>query len=246
MITKIFRILLLIILPASSVMAQVNRTEVAIISTIHGAHKTNPNYTYDSLFAFIDKFDPDIIGVEIRKEDIDSSVSYLKNNYPFEMYESISKYEAKKVIGFDWLGDDIAEKAIPENYWKEKSPLKKLQRKLSADSIVKQKLSITDIIQEEKNELALNASLSEINDGRYDLINRIYYEQLRLILQETEYKVLSDFYEKRDHMIADNILETIKENKGKKMIFLLGADHRDYTLKRITEELKSGIILHQF
>lgn len=172
MITKIVIILSFLTLPVISGMAQTIKSEVLIISTIHGAHKVNPNYSYDSLFAFIEKYDPDIIGVELRKEDIDSSASYLKSNYPYEMYECITKYFSKKVFGFDWLGDDIAGKAIPVNYWKERSSIKKLQQKLSGDSILQQKLSITDIIQEEKKKLALNASLAELNDGRYGKSNK--------------------------------------------------------------------------
>jgi hypothetical protein len=243
MITKIAIIFSFLTLPVISGMAQTIKSEVLIISTIHGAHKVNSNYSYDSLFEFIEKYNPDIIGVEIRKEDIDSSASYLKSNYPYEMYECITKYSSKKVLGFDWLGDDITGEAIPENYWKEKSIIKKLQHKLSGDSILQQKLSITDIIQEEKKKLALNASLRELNDGRYDLINRIYYEQLNLLLKYTEFKPLSDFYKKRDEMIAENILEIIKNNNGKKMIFLIGADHRGYTLKKVSEELEGTIIL---
>ncbi|MDX1651602.1 MAG: hypothetical protein R3277_03860 [Brumimicrobium sp.] len=233
-------------LPVISVSAQTRKSEVMIISTIHGAHKVNPNYSYDSLFAFIEKYDPEIIGVELRKEDIDSSVSYLQRNYPYEMYTCITRYSSRKVFGFDWLGDDLAGKAIPENYWKEKSLIKELQQKLSGDSILQQKLSVTNIIQEEKKKLALNASLEELNDGVYDLINRIYYEQLYVLLKQTEFQPLSDFYKKRDEMIAENIVEIIKNNNGKKMIFLVGADHRDYVLQKVSEELQDSIILYRF
>jgi hypothetical protein len=215
MITKIIALLSFSTLPVISGMAQTTESEVLMISTIHGAHKVNPNYSYDSLFAFIEKYDPDIIGIELRQEDIDSSASYLKNNYPYEMYECITKYASKKVFGFDWLGDDIAGKGIPENHWREKSTIKKLQQKLSGESTLQQKLTITAIIKDEKTKLALTASLAELNEGRYDLINHIYYQQLKFLFADTEYKILSDFYTKRDEMIAENILEIIKNNPGK-------------------------------
>lgn len=218
--------------------AQQKQSEVLIISTIHGAHKINPNYSYDALFSFIEKFNPDIVGVEIRNEDIDSSLSYLKINYPYEMYAPISKYADKKIVGFDWLGEDIIGKPIPENYWKEQSIIKQLQLKLNKDSILKNKLSVTDIIQEEKKKLVLNSTLTELNDGRYDIINALYYSQLELLLKDTEYKAITDFYKKRDQMIANRIIEIVKKNRGKKMIFLIGADHRDFTIKRVKEELK--------
>ena len=235
-----------LICPIFSGISQERMSEVVIISTIHKAHELNPNYSYDSLFKFIEKYNPDIIGVEIRREDIDSSVAYLKNNYPFEMYESIKKYPTKEVLGFDWLGSDLEGKPIPENYWKEISSLKKLQAKLNQDSIISQKLSILKIIKEEKEKLILNSSLSELNDGRYDLINFIYYEQLRMLLNGSEYLTLSDFYLQRDEHIAENIIEIIKSNKGKRMIFLLGADHRDYTLKIVTREIGDHILMNHF
>ncbi len=237
---------IILIFSLISGLAQGKKSEVLIISTIHGAHKTNPNYSYDSLFTFIEKYNPDIIGVEIRKEDIDSSVSYLKSMYPFEMYECITKYPTKKVVGFDWLGDDIAGKAIPKNYWKEKSIIKILQQKLSTDSIVQKRLSVLDIIKEEMIKLALNASLLELNDGRYDLISHIYYEQLKILFYKTAFEPLSDFYKERDELIAQNILEIIQKNTGKRMIFLMGADHRDYTLKKVSEAFGETILLNRF
>lgn len=242
---KIIMILAWLIYPFLSGIAQSSKSEILIIATIHGAHKINPNYTYDSLFAFIEKYNPEIVGVEVRNEDLDNSVSYLKANYPYEMYDCISRFSLKKVVGFDWLGDDLEGRAIPNNYWKESSDIKRLQQKLSADSTMLKRLSVLDIIKKEKNKLALTASLQELNDGRYDLINRIYYEQLELLLKDTEFILLSDFYKKRDEMIARNIIELIKNNSGKKMIFLLGADHRDYTLRKVSEEFKDNIILNR-
>ncbi len=246
MYKTIIVILFFMVYPLFSGMSQENSSEVFIISTIHGAHKTNPNYSYDSLFRFIEKFNPDIIGVEIRREDIDSSYTYLKKNYPYEMYACIQKYPDKKIVPFDWLGSELEGKAIPENYWKDSSAIKKLQQKLNKDEAILRKLSVLDIITEEKNILILNASLLELNEGAYDAINHIYYKQLKFLLKDTEYSILSDFYEQRDEHIAQNIIDIIKNNNGKRMIFLMGADHRDYTLKKVSGELKNAILLHHF
>jgi hypothetical protein len=209
------------------------------------AHKSNPNYSYASLFTFIEEYEPDVIGVEIRSEDIDSSYRYLQRNYPFEMYECLSKYTSKKVSGVDWLATDLEGKAIPENYWSEMSAIKQLQRKLQRDSAMIAKLSILDVIVEEKNRRILNASLYKLNDGSYDAINYIYYEQLRVLFHDTDYAALSDFYQQRDDRIAQNIIEIIKKNPGKRMLFLVGADHRDTSLKKVTEELENDIEYHR-
>lgn len=230
---KLLLLPVLVIISFTGIIAQEVKNSLMVVGTIHGAHTMNPNYTYDSLFNFIEKYNPDIIGVEIRKEDMDSSVTYLKSNYPFEMYECISRYPEKVVLGFDWLGDDIAGKAIPGNYWKEISPVKKLEQQLFADTVMLQKLAVIDIIRDEKIKMVLNSSLEQLNDGKYDLINRIYYRQLELMLKDTEYSPLTGFYKKRDEMIVENILEIVKNNPGKKMIFLLGADHRDLTVTQL-------------
>jgi len=102
------------------------------------------------------------------------------------------------------------------------------------------------IVKEEKNKLALNASLLKLNDGRYNLINHIYYEQLKAPLQDTEFIALSEFYQKRDEHIARNIIDIIKKNNGKRMIFLIGADHREYSLKKVSKELGDSILLNHF
>lgn len=226
--------------------AQEKKSEVLIIATIHGAHQSNANFSYDSLFNFIEKLNPEIIGVEIRKEDVDSSAGYLKSFYPYEMYQPITKYPSKKVLGFDWLGNEIAGAAIPKDYWKEKSAIKKIQRKLAEDSLALKKLEVLNIIKNEKDHLALTATLRELNDGRYDLINRIYYAQLKMLLHNTEYKILPDFYAERDRKIAENIEKIIRDNRGKKMIFLMGADHRDYVLRKVSEEFGDSILLNEF
>ena len=219
------------------------KTEVWIIATIHGAHKVNPNYPYDSLFSFIDRLNPDVVGVEIRSEDIDRSLAYLKNNYPFEMHESIGRYSGKIVRGFDWLGADLEGRGIPANYWQEVSPTKKLQGEMGQDSVILAALSVLKPLQDEMNKLALNASLSELNDGRYDLLSFVYYQQLKLIFNDTPYIALSEFYRKRDEHIAQNIINIIKAHTGKRMVFMLGADHRDYTVKAIQSQIGKDIIM---
>lgn len=221
-------------------------TEVCIISTIHQAHKVNPNYSYDSLFTFVEAFRPDLIGVEIRQEDLDSSITYLSRNYPFEMYTTLQKFPATIVVGFDWLGDELDGRAIPENFWKEESVVKRLQFQLAADTLFRRELALLDIIQAEKEKLILEASLADLNDGRYDLINRVYYRQLAFLFQNSKYEALSEFYKKRDALIARNIIEIIKKHAGRKMIFLLGAYHRDFTIKKVSESFKGNIILYTF
>ncbi len=243
---KQVRLAILLIFTISLFSCQQQKTEVIICGTIHGAHRTNPNYSYDDLYAFIEKTNPDIVGVEIRPEDMDSSVNYLKSNYPSEMFESISKFQEKKFIGFDWLGDNIKGKAIPENYWKEISVIKKLSREQSQDSIMNKKMEVLAPIVTEIKAVFLDASLSEFNDGTYDSLTTIYYKELARLHQNTKYETITDFYLQRDEHIAKNIIQTIKENPGKKMIFLMGGDHRAYSNNAVKQEFGDQIVLFNF
>lgn len=239
---KSFPFLALLLLPLV-LLGQYKKTEVLLCSAIHGAHTKNPNYSYNDLFLFIEKYNPDVIGVEIRENDIDSSTTYLKNFYPFEMYESIHRFKNKKIVGFDWLGDELVGKAIPKNYWTETSSIKQLQKKLNSDSLICKKLEPLNFISKKKNDLALTASMKELNDGRYDALNEVYYQQMEYFLENTNYKELPIFYKKRDTEIAKNIINIVTANTGKKIIIILGADHRSYSLKLLKNHFGDSILI---
>ena len=150
-------------------------SQIFVCSTIHQSHKENPNYTYDDLFKFISSYNPDIIAVEIRPEDIDSSQTYLSQNYPWEMYEVKNRFKNKKILGFDWLGNELEGKSIPPNYWREISNLKKLERQLNKDTTFLSTLSKADSLKEIKLKIFLNADLTGLNDGRYNAVNLTEY-----------------------------------------------------------------------
>lgn len=233
--------LLLLVLGLS---CQKPHTVVTVCSTIHGAHQSNPNYSYDDLFAFIDSCSPDAIGVELRKEDLDSSQAYLSRSYPFEMREVLLRYKDRPIYGFDWLGTGIEGKAIPENYFKELE-VKKLEKQLQTDSAMLAKMNRIDSLASLKIALVLNASVEELNNGRYDELNRAYYQELERIFNNTVYQPLTDFYRMRDEQIANIIIEIIKANPGKRLFFLMGADHRSYTLNKLQQEFKNAILLNE-
>lgn len=224
--------------------AQSPQTEVHVISTIHAAHKTNKNYTYEDLFVFIDKLNPDVVGVEIRPEDKDSSSNFLKNMYPYEMYESLVRYKHKKTYGIDWLGADVAGKQFTREYWENVSPIRKLQVKLGADSLMRQKLAVLKIVGDAKVKIALNADVYTLNNGTYDMLNEIYYAQMRESYKGEDYEQLATFYLNRDQEIAKNIIKVIEANMGKKIVFLVGADHRSFTLNAIQNKFGNSILMN--
>ena len=222
-------LLLLIILASCSE----KKTSVAVVSALHGGHNINPDYSYEDLYALIDSLNADIIGVEIRPEDIDSSVAYLSRSYPKEMYELRDRYPSRKVIGFDWLGESIEGRPISEDYFQNLDIIR-LSGELGNDSVFQLKLGRLDILAELKEEIALKGSIAEIHDG-YDSLNRIYYREMASLYKDSKYEPVYDFYEDRDRNIGQNIIEVISENPGKKLVFIMGADHRSHAIDVILE-----------
>jgi hypothetical protein len=79
-------------------------------------------------------------------------------------------------------------------------------------------------------------SLLEFHDGKYDLVNELYYEQMHLLFKETKYAAIADFYLKRNHEIMSHIMRHIKGNQGKTIVIITGADHRSFILKMLQQQ----------
>ena len=109
----------------------INKTEIMILGTLHGLHRNNEAYSFDDIFSIIEQFNPDAAGVEIRSEDIDQPKEYLSKYYPYEMIETKFRFSSRiPVYGFDWLGDEIKGRLIPDGYF-QKHPVKILESELS-------------------------------------------------------------------------------------------------------------------
>ncbi|MBN2694668.1 hypothetical protein JXR93_08400 [bacterium] len=222
-----------------------NKTTVLLLGSIHGAHRENPNYSFEQLFSIIDKFNPDIVGIEIRVEDINESFEYLKKSYPPDMLKIKEKYSKEKVIvGFDWLGETIEGKLIPENYWKESFDIKQLERELNNDSseialTIKNGTKLYDSLQ---LELIKNGNVIELNT-KYEEITTKLYDNFRTLTKNSKYQKLSDYYTTRDGHIDENIIQIIKNNIGKRIIFIMGVDHRVFASSKIKKEIGDKIEL---
>jgi|GEM_PF-811040 len=229
---------IVIVLSLTMYSCQEQDTQVIICSSIHGLHKSNSNYSYDDLFNYIENFDPEIVGVEIRQEDVDSTISYLKNYYPFEMYETAKRNSMKTVYGFDWLGTSIEGKPIYNNYFK-KLDILKLQKQSGTDSIFQESLSELNKLAALKNEIASSSTIIELNDGSYDSLNALYYQKLDSLYSNTPYSKVAEFYRIRDNHISERINDIVSSHKGKRIIFILGADHRSNAVKTFHEKFDS-------
>lgn len=214
-------------------------TEIMILGTLHGLHRNNEAYSFDDIFRMIEEFNPDAAGVEIRSEDIEQPKEYLSKYYPYEMIETKFRYSGKiPVYGFDWLGVQIRGTLIPDGYFKT-LPAKILESEF--DSFSSPEKTGLEKLDQERMLLLTNKTAKECNDGRFDASCEEYYAQFAAAFKGTKYQEISDFYRKRDENIGRNIISIIEQNEGKKIIFLMGMDHRVFAVKNIRARFGEGI-----
>ncbi|OFX90128.1 MAG: hypothetical protein A2W99_17560 [Bacteroidetes bacterium GWF2_33_16] len=227
---KIKLILSLFILITITGFAQ---TKVYLIPTLHSLHKINNNYSYDSLKSIINRINPDIIAVEIRESDISADTSYLKKNYPYEMWMMPRWFSSTKIEGFDWLGDDIEGNPIPQNYWKEISAIKKCEKALSIDSIYTASISKCDSFANARLEILKTFSLKEILESDDATLCNKYYDCYSELLSGTDYELIPQLNKKRNEKILFNINELVKKYNGKIIVIITGDDHYVYLKDKV-------------
>ncbi|WP_404989171.1 hypothetical protein [Clostridium culturomicium] len=162
-------------------------TEVIILGVIHEIYK-------DDVLEFIEEYNPDVIGVEIRPEDINSSKEYLHISYPSEMIEIVYRFSKEiKVYGFDWLGEDMKNKKLSHEYWRNES-IKRLYRQFESDKGFEKERELLKIIEEKEEEFIKKSNLKTYNSEIADIFVEIYYKQFFMILDKTPYEEYARFW----------------------------------------------------
>lgn len=223
--SKILSYLFVIIFLITLSCSNPKKSKVYFIPSLHGLHKTNQKYNYDSLKAIVSRLNPDVIAVEIRPEDIDQDSLYLKESYPHEMWEMRYWFPDKTIEGFDWLGDDIEGVLIPDEYWENTSKIMKYRRALRKDSIYSNKCAECDSILKERINLIKDVSLKDILNSNDSKLTKEYYKCLKSKLDGSIHERLIRFNDKRDKKILANIKSIVQDNKGKTIVIITGDDH---------------------
>lgn len=232
MLKKIFAVLLCLYFFTNGF----SQTRVCLLPALHGLHKANPRYSYDSLRAIIGSIQPDVIAVEIRPEDISADTAYLKRNYPFEMWMMRYWFPLAALEGFDWLGAELEGKPVPDRYWKEQSGIKSLERSLDADTVYASRLAPCQAFVEERLAILKTQSLPAILQSRDAALVKAYYDCLDIGLKESRYAALTGFYTERNKRMSGRLGALIRKHPNKTIVVLTGDDHypflRDYLLKQ--------------
>lgn len=213
-----------------------SQTHIYLIPTIHGLHKTNQQYNYDSLRNIISKLNPDVIAVEIRSEDMNKDSNYLKKNYPFEMWMMSLWFPSVKIEGFDWLGKDLEGNIIPEDYWVRQSSIRKLQNQLNADSSFTSKIWHCNSFTGERMIILKESSLQSILTSNDAALTLKYYQCLKNAFENSPYLALTDFYNERNTKMQENLHQLFNKHDGKRLVILTGDDHYPYLLQWIQDK----------
>lgn len=239
-------LLLIALISVSSVFAQ--KTELLILPTIHGGHKKNVKYTFDHVRNIIKNFNPDIIALEIRPEDMDQDTIYLKASFNPEMILFKNEFPKAKKLGIDYMGSDVEGKLLPPDFMKdtigEFGRFRAMNQKLMRDSaIVKARIAkgLPDIVSKRTHMMA-TLSANELMEGTYDGLTEEFTQGQTSVLRHTPYQYYDDFQVKRDQRIADNIKAIALKNKGKRIIVLTGANHRNRAYRLMNKEKSVNLV----
>ncbi len=223
-----------------------NKTEVAVCGTLHGYHKKNPNYSYAQLFNFVQKYNPDIIGLEIRPEDMGEDNALLQNYYPREMTEVVRRFPDKKLYGIDWWNKSVEGKKVSDELMDTLLNLV-LEQKYSKDTLfLTSKPAIIGEITKQKLEIVKEASMCELINGQYDSLNICFYNELGKYFHASPYEMLYETYMQRHEKLAQNMAQIVRENPGKRILFLTGADHQAFARKRLEQLFGAEIHINHF
>jgi hypothetical protein len=218
------------------------KTEVILCGTLHAFHKNNPEYTYEDIFEYIEALDPDIIGVEIRPEDLQLPDSLLRQFYPYEMIEVLIRFDDIPIYGIDWW-DQHAKGNPVSNGLIDSLRQVCLEKQLNRDSSMLQKRPpILDTLRNLKIQMAVGASMQSILYGRFDSINAAYYREFEAYVKNSEYHELYTIYMQRHHKIGQNMLNLIENHQGKRLFFLVGAEHQVFARNILEAKLDSNCI----
>lgn len=159
------------------------------------------------------------------------------------MIEAADRFsESTQVIGFDWYEKSMEGKLIPEGYFETFQP-KILAKDYHEDDRYEREKEVLNINLRMRIDLVKGSTPAEVNDGKYDLATKIYYAQLEYLLKDTEYEGIMTSYRERDKHISQNIIDTIESNRGKKLAFIMGCDHRVAAVEAVKKEFGDSVKL---
>lgn len=195
---------------------------VYILGTIHATHESNPYYGFQHILEEVKKFNPDILCLEIRAQDMKEENSYLREYYPPEMVLLKEKYENQiPVLGFDWRGKDIENKRIGEKISDNNDIFKLMQKDEYVYKLIMKRKALMNPF--------FNSCTLESCQSEYMIYNDMIKpveNQLDDYLCEHGYHELVNYNNDRDIKINKNLEILISKNDKKRIMIVTGISHK--------------------
>lgn len=231
--------------------------KVWLIGTAHEAtNYINP----DSITAALNKIKPDVILIELEDKHFTRDFQFNTSEYPISDYlttnENIASYKYQQQHGIQLRPFDLNgrhEFYKKENYneqentmFKEMLALYKSNR-FSESCKVDFELLLSALTSYSNLKFAsLREANSDVATQFLALKNKINFESMISIVKRTSElekwlkfaQLRSEFWDKRNNQMAENIAKYANEFSGKRVVVLVGNDHK-YAL---IEKLKQGNI----
>ena len=138
-----------------------------------------------------------------------------------------------KVRGIDYYNEETRNITVSRKMFSdtvsEMYRIKRLTQDMRLDSTFVASYEKTKIpkIQKEQRRMALNYSAEEFLKGEYDSITGLQYRIEDSLFGNSPYAAYPVFNNRRDLQITLNALQLVEENPGKKILLLVGANHRN-------------------
>ncbi|MDQ0780162.1 hypothetical protein [Chryseobacterium sp. W4I1] len=260
---------LFLLLLASFCFSQ-SKTEICIIGNIHDSV---PNYHPKILFSILDKVKPDIIlhevdskgmkeyesGIGITENEIKASNSYLKKypgtlRFPFD-FEGRNQYRKDRGMV---PTDNLTVKLIDSLYKAKQLAPSEMKIYESFTNTTKDLMKIAELSPEnfnntatdqlsEKRQNAQYSELLKIVEARPEFANRFVVKPNgEKISYRNGFKLMSGFWDLRNHTMAQNIYKIAEKYPGKKIVVLTGFLHRYYILKELKRINNGTYVIKEF
>lgn len=195
-----------------------NKTEVVVLSTLHQFHEENKNYSFEVLSKTIETVKPDILAVELTPKDLESRrEQQVKREYARSVFPLIDKHKYKTVA------IEPAEPLFSELIALMKESNKENQEKFP------QKVEAFSVYSDALYEYLFKHwdSVKTVNSAETDALFEVKHNYQNSLFGAKEAKVWNDW---NTHFLKQ-IKTVAAENKGKRILVLVGAEH-SYWLKK--------------
>ena len=196
------------------------KTEVFVLSALHQYHGKDNTYTFERLSEIVEGYRPDVIVAELTPADLESRKEQkTKQEYQNSIFPAADKLKAKLVAmepGEPMFSELVGLIRDSDSETREK-------HRDAADAFSKYTDSLYDYL------FSYWKSAAEVNSPRTDALFEVKHEFQNKVFGEKQERG----WEGWNTHFLETILNAVKENPGKRIIVVVGAEHSYWLRKRL-------------